>query len=183
MATTKTTNRTNTEAGTKRAAALAGGKLVVATDSHAFTTTELDDNGGIVLTDVRVPSNAVIRDVKQYNDDLDLGSGLTLDYGVFATTKFTSVTSGAATIHEEGDMLDADLLVDGDGNAAAATTNFISLGLDSASMGPDDIDKPVWELLGYDEDPNTVVGVALTIGAATSSQAGDLAIQVEYLVN
>lgn len=183
--TTKTTNLTNAQAGIKRTSALAAGKLVVATDSHAFSATETQ-LADVLLTDIRIPSNAVVREIKMYNDDLDSHGTPTLvfDIGVYAAEAFTSTTSGTDTKHAADAIVDADLFVDGDTTARAATTKFTSLALDPGTMGPDDIDKPVWELLGYDNDPNAVLGVAITAQvAAATGAAGDLALQVEYVVN
>lgn len=181
--TVKTTNLTNAQDGKKRSAALAAGKLVVATDSHAYLSTETQ-TGDVLLTDIRIPSNAVVREIKQYNDDLDSGSGIAMDIGVYAVEGFTSVTGGTATKHEVDTVVDADIFVDGDTTSRAATTKLTSLVLDPTTMGPEDIDKPVWEVLGFDKDPNTVLGVAVTCQiAAASALSGDFALQVEFLVS
>lgn len=183
--TVKTTALTNAQEGKAREARLNGTTYKVATDSKALLATETEV-GDVLLTNIRIPSNAIVREIKVYNDDLDSNGTptLTADVGVAAAVAFTSVTSGTKTRHAVDAVLDADLFVDGDTTLRAATTSFTSLALDAATSGPDDIDKPVWERLGYDEDPSTdlVIAVTFAAGAATGA-AGDLAIQVHYLTD
>jgi hypothetical protein len=181
--TVKTTALTNAQAGKAREARLNGTAYKVATDSKALLSTETE-TADVLLTNIRIPSNAIVREIKVYNDDLDGGSALTADVGVAAAVAFTSVTSGTKTKHAVDDVLDADVFVDGSTALQAATTSFTSLPLDAGTSGPDDIDKPVWERLGYDEDPSTDVVIAVTFAAgAGTPAAGDLAIQVHYLVD
>lgn len=183
--TVKTTALTDAQAGKAREARLNGTSLKVATDSKALlaTETQLAD---VLLTNIRIPSNAIVREIRVYNDDLDSNASpaLTMDVGVAAAVAFTSVTSGTKTRHAVDSVLDADLFVDNATTLQSATTSFTTLALDATTSGPDDIDKPVWERLGYDEDPSTdfIVAVTFAVAAATGA-AGDLAIEVHYLVD
>lgn len=185
--TTKTTALTNSQADEAQyvAARLQAGKTVSAKDSHAYTTGELEA-ADVLITNIEIPSNAVVEEILVYNDDLDSNGTPTLatDYGLAAAKDFTSVTSSTETKHSEDDVLDADLFVDGDTTLQAATTKYTSLALDSATFGPDDAQKEVWELLGYDEDPHTKFRLCLTQAtAAATAAAGDVALLVRYSVD
>lgn len=183
--TTKTAALTNAQAGINRASRLNKGKYVVGTDSHAYSTGELEaaDN---LITNIELPSNAIVREIRMYNDDLDSNGSpaLVFDVGVAAGADYTDITSGSATKHSEDDIIDADLFVDGSTEGQSANTNWVSLTPDSATMGPDDIDKPIWERLGYDEDPRTTFRLSITAAtAAATAAAGDMAIECHYLVD
>lgn len=183
--TAKTTNLTNIQAGKKVEARKKAAQLKVARDTHAYTTAQLEA-ADVLITAAEVPSNALISEVRIYNDDLDSNGSpaLALDIGFAAAEAFTSVTSSTKTKHAEDDILDADALVDGDTSAQAATTKFTPLALDSGTLGPDDAAKACWEILGYDEDPKTTFRIAVTTAtAAATAAAGDFAIEVYYLVD
>lgn len=179
MATTKTTLRTNLDDRIKVDARLGEGRVVCGRDYHAYTTGQLAA-AEVLLTNVYIPSNGIISQVLIGNDDL--GTTLTVDIGVYAKEKFISTTSSSETTHDKDDILDADLFVDG-GDLATATLKLVSLDLDSATLGIDDIHKPIWELLGYDFDPQTYFGVAITVATSSSPAAGDVALEVRYLVD
>jgi len=183
--TSKTVVRTAFDSDEKIEARLVQGRLVEAKDYHAFTAAQLEV-GDVLLTGIHMPSNAIVSEILLYNDDLDSNGTplLALDFGVYAVHKFKSITSSTATIHAKDSVLDADLLVDGDTTAQAATTKFTSLALDSATAGPDDLYKPLWELLGYDVDPHTELGlVVTTAAAAATAAAGDAIFLVRYSVD
>lgn len=182
---TKTARLTNVNSGIKSAARVSKGRPVVAIESEAITTGELEAADNIIY-DMPIPSNAIITEVAVYNDDLDSNGTptLTLDVGLAAGEDFTSTTSSTETKHSEDDVLDADLLVDGSTVLQAATTSWTVQAFDSATMGPDDAAKPVWELLGYDEDPRATMRIVCTFAAAAATAAaGDLALKVTYLVD
>ena len=186
--TQKSTALTAAQAGssTFREARLSRGKLVVAHDTHSFAAaTELETADRIIFH-LEIPSNAIFGELSIMNDDLDTGTGtLVADFGLAAGEDFTSVTSSTATKHAEDDALDEDLLVDGDTTVATATTIFTRLTPDPTTLGPEDRLKPVWELLGYDEDPKTLFRVSMTaqVAANALAAAADLAIRLEYYVD
>lgn len=185
MGTSKTTALTNTEARITRDSRLNSGRVREGSDLHAYATTELDA-ADIVLTNIDVPSNAIVREILVYNDDLDSHCcpTLTIDVGVYAAEDFTSTTSSADTDHSANDVLDADLFVDGDTTLQAATTKYTSLPMDTATAGPDDADKPIWSKLGYDNDPGTKFRIGITTSAASATAAaGDVSIIVRYVVD
>lgn len=183
--TSKTTARSNFDSAIKGDAKLHAGKLVEARDYHAFTTSQLEA-ADVLLTNISIPSNAIVSEILMYNDDLDSNAcpTLALDFGLYARERFISTTSSSDTIHSKDSIVDADLFVDGATDGQAASTKFVSLALDSATMGPDDAYKEVWELLGYDEDPRTTFGLAVTAAsAAATAAAGDAVFIVRYSVH
>ena len=187
--TQKSTALTNRDAGTLRSARLASGKSVVCGDSHQFAAaTELEAADNLIL-DIVIPSNAIVISIKHINDDLDThacAAALVVDIGLAAREAYTSTTSSSDTKHSKDDIIDADLFVDGNTAFRAATTAWTEAASpDATTWGPDDRLKPVWELLGYDNDPNTSFNLVFQSQAASATlgAAGDLAILVEYLVD
>ena len=185
--TQKSTALTNRDSNIVRDNRLVAGKRKVGMDTHQFAAaTELEAGDNLIL-DIPVPSNAIITDIAIYNDDLDTNvcPTLVLDIGVAAREDYTSTTSSADTKHSADDIIDADLLVDGSTAGQAATTNWTSLAPDATTLGPDDALKPVWELLGYDNDPKTTFNIVVQSQAASATlgAAGDLAVKVEYCVD
>ena len=185
--TQKTTALTNRDTGTLRDNRLAAGRVRVGIDAHQFTAaTELEAGDNLIM-DIPIPSNAIVLDIAHHNDDMDTNGSPTLvvDIGVAARDDYTSTTGGTDTKHTKDDVIDADLFVDGATGFQAATTGYTSLATDAGTLGPDDRLKPVWELLGYDEDPKTTFNVVVQSQAAAASlgAAADCAIKVEYLVD
>lgn len=183
--TTKSTRLTATQAGTKTDARKARAREVTALDVEAIAATELE-TADVTIFDIEIPTHAIVTEVAIYNDDLDsnCAPALAIDVGFVAGAAFTSTTSGTDTRHDEDDMLDADALVDGATDAQAATTKWTPLAFDATTFGPDDCNKAIWEVLGYDEDPRTTVRVAVTMAtAAATAAAGDLGLKVKYLVD
>lgn len=182
MTTAKSTALTAVQAGTVQDARLTKARVRSAIDTIAVLTTDIDA-ADIILLAIDMPSNAHGVDIDIYNDDLDSGvcPTLTVDVGLYAAQDFTSVTSGTATKRLEDSALDIDLFVDNSTVLQAATTGYTRQALDSATYGPDDVLKPLWELLGYDEDPHVKVRVGLTIGTvAATAVAGDISVRVRY---
>lgn len=186
--TQKTTALTNIGNGLKQDARVIKGTVKQGRDHHQFAAATELEAGDNLITAIEIPSNAIVTDVEIYNDDLDTHAcapTLVLDIGVAAGEDYTSTTSSTDTKHSEDDIIDADLFVDGSTTGRAATTNWTSLAPDSGTMGPEDMLKPVWELLGYDNDPKTVFRVVVQSQAASAAlgSAGDLAIRVTYVVD
>ena len=184
--TQKTTALTNRDAGTTRDSRLVRGRKKVAMDTHQFAAaTELEAADNLIMN-IPLRSNAIVTDISIYNDDLDTHAcapTLVVDIGVAAGEDYTSTTSSTDTKHSKDDIIDADLFVDGDTTGRAATTKWTSLALDATTFGPDDALKPIWELLGYDEDPRTTFNIVVQSQAASAAlgAAGDLAVKVEYV--
>ena len=82
------------------------GKLRVFMDTIAAGTGDIDDNDIIMLAEV--PSNSKIVSIKVYNDDLDGGSGLVTDIGLYnGGTKFND-TDASATAYAAEQVIDRD---------------------------------------------------------------------------
>jgi len=187
--TQKSTSLTNRDAGKLRQARLVNGTKRVGLDSHQFAAaTELEAADNLIM-DLPIPSNAIITSIAHINDDLDTHActpTLVIDVGLAARDDFTSVTSAAKTKHSKDDILDAALLVDGNTDLRAATTDWTEFtAKDATNLGPEDRLKAVWELLGYDEDPKCSFNIVVQSQAASAglSAAGDLAVKVEYVVD
>jgi hypothetical protein len=182
--TTKTAALTSIEAGEKGDGKALKMAVIRSVDTHAFTTGELEAADKVEYA-IQIPSNAVIHKVEAHNDDLDSDGSpaVTIDIGLVAARNFNKVVSGVKSLVKDGDVLDADLLVDGSTVAQSATTKWTLLDMDTATAGADKAVKEVWELLGYDENPRTIFNVLVTVAtAATAAQAGDFSLAVEYSV-
>lgn len=180
--TIKTTALSDAQSGKAREARLNATKERVGTDSYALTTSDTQAND-VLLTNIRMPSNAIVREVKLYSDELDDDGSptLTIDVGLAAAKAFTSVTSGSSTKHAEDSILEANTLVDGSTDVQGGTNKFTSQDLE---INVEDVDKALWEHLGYDEDPNTEFLVSVKFPtASTGATEGTLALQVHYLVD
>lgn len=152
-------------------------------ENEAITTGELEAADSVIYN-IDIPSSAVLSSIEVINDDLDSDGSpaVTLDVGLFAGENFTSVTSSTETEHDEDDILDVDLFVDGATTLQSATTKWTLLDYDTTTNGADDQGKELWEMLGYDSDPQTKFRVGVTFAAAAATAAaGDLALKVKYL--
>lgn len=187
--TQKSTALTNRNSQIKRSARLAKAKLYVAQDSHQFAAaTELEAADNLIL-DIEIPSNAIIYAIEHINDDLDTHAcapTLVVDIGVAAREAYEDVTSGTVTKHAVDDIIDADLFVDGNTAFRAATTSWTQIASeDATTFGPGDKSKPIWELLGYDEDPRTTFNLVFQSQAASAAlgAAGTVQLRVTYMLD
>lgn len=185
--TTKSTALTNRDAGTLVVGRRNAGTVKVGLDTYQFAAATSLEAGDNLILDIPIPSNAIINKVEIYNDDLDTNAcpTLVLDVGVAAGEDQVTVTSGTVTKFAKDAIVDADLLIDGATTGQAATTNWTVLTPDSATWGPEDAVKSVWELLGYDSDPKTFYNIVVQSQAAAASlgSAGDLSVRVTYTVD
>lgn len=187
--TQKSTALTNKQASppTLRESRLARGRERILHDTHQFATAAELEAGDVIIYDIEIPSNAIYGEVAMYNDDMDTSCSptLVLDFGLAAGEDFTSVTGGTETKHTEDDVLDGDLIVDGATTGQAATTNWTVLTPDAGTLGPEDALKPMWELLGYDEDPRTMFRLCMTSQAAAAAlgAAADCAVRMKIVVD
>jgi hypothetical protein len=183
--TQKSTALTNRDNGKLRRGNLVKGQVFVTEDTHQFAAaTELEAGDNLIL-DMPIPSNARVLEILHINDDLDTNGTPTLvvDIGLAAAQDYTSVTSSTETKHLKDAIIDADLFVDGNTAFQAATTTMTSIAaLDATTFGPEDQIKPIWELLGYDEDPRTIFNIVFQSQAASATlgAAGDLILRVLY---
>ena len=156
------------------------GKLRVFMDTSAAATTDIDDDDVIMLAEV--PSNSKIISIKLYNDDLDGGSGLVTDIGLYnGGTKFND-TDGSATAYAAEQVIDRDCYGTLSTDLRAAVTAGTEFRFETMNINT--IANFVWEDGGLTSDPGVPLRVALTIETvAGSAAAGDITMVVQYVVN
>jgi len=156
------------------------GKVRVFMDTIAALTTDIDDDDVIMLAEV--PSNSKIISIKLYNDDLDGGSGLVTDIGLYnGGTKFTD-TDGSATVYAAAQVIDRDCYATLSTDLRAAVTAGTEFRFETLNINT--IANFVWEDGGLTSDPGVPLRVALTIETvAGSAAAGDITMVVQYVVN
>ena len=156
------------------------GKVRVFMDTIAALTTNIDDDDVIMLAEV--PSNSKIISIKLYNDDLDGGSGLVTDIGLYnGGTKFTD-TDGSATVYAAEALIDRDCYGTLSTDLRAAVTAGTEFRFETLNINT--IANFVWEDGGLTSDPGVPLRIALTIETvAGSAAAGDITMVVQYVVN
>ena len=128
------------------------GTVKVFMDTIVAATTDIDDDDIILLGEV--PSNAKILSIKVFNDDLDSGSGLATDVGVYNGPIKTSSYAANAVI-------DRDAYATASGCLASASTTGTELAFEARNVS--DISNFVWEDAGLSSDPGVPLRIALTI--------------------
>lgn len=134
----------------------------VAQGTIALAVGDVGANDIVMLAPI--PSNASITSIKLASDDLDTGTTLTADVGLYTT---------------------AGVVVDVDAYASAVTEFRAATAFTEFAFEARDINKcgqRVWEDAGATVDPKDYYYVAVTFGAA-GNQAGDFSFQIEYVVN
>jgi hypothetical protein len=111
-----------------------------------------------------IPSNASITSIKLASDDLDSGTTLTANVGLYTTAGVVADVDAYASVVT-------------DFRAVTAFTEFAFEARDINKCG-----QKVWEDAGATADPKDYYYVAVTFAAA-GDQAGDLSFQIEYIVN
>jgi len=156
------------------------GKLRVFMDTIAAGTGDIDDNDVIMLAEV--PSNSKIISIKLYNDDLDGGSGLVTDIGLYnGGTKFND-TDASATAYAAEAVIDRDCYGTLSTDLRAAVTAGTEFRFETLNINT--VANFVWEDGGLTSDPGVPLRIALTIETvAGSAAAGDITMIVQYVVN
>jgi len=156
------------------------GKVRVFMDTIAALTTDIDDDDVIMLAEV--PSNSKIISIKLYNDDLDGGSGLVTDIGLYnGGTKFND-TDASATVYAAEQVIDRDCYATLSTDLRAAVTAGTEFRFETLNINT--IANFVWEDGGLTSDPGVPLRVTLTIETvAGSAAAGDITMVVQYVVN
>jgi|TARA_R110000744_G_scaffold68187_2_gene138680 hypothetical protein len=182
MATAYSTELTNYEAIPQVMvdSASAGGKVRVWADTIAAATTDIDDNDIIMMAEI--PSNAKIKSILLYNDDLDSGGSpaLVTDVGIYnGNIKFTS---SAGTIYAAEGVIDRDCY----GTVSTVLQAAVTAGTEFRyeTLGIETVGNFMWEDGGLPEDPGKMLRIALTIETvAATAASGDITMVVEYIVN
>ena len=135
----------------------------VATGTIALDAGDLSANDTVMLAPI--PSNASITSIKLFNDDLDSGTTLTTDVGIYTT---------------------AVAVVDADAYASAITDlrGAVKTGTEVAFEARDinKMGQKVWQDAGLTSDPALTYFVGIGFPAA-GYQAGDLSFVIEYVVS
>lgn len=158
----------------------ATGKVRVWSDTIAAGTGDIDDDDIIMMAEI--PSNAKIKSIKLYNDDLDSNGSPTLktDVGIYnGNVKFTS---SAGTSYDAEGVIDRDCYGTVMTTLQAANTSGVEVRYET--LGIETVGNFMWEDAGLPEDPGKMLRIALTIETvAATAAAGDITMVVEYIVN
>jgi hypothetical protein len=184
MGTAYSTEITNFRASpqVKSSPGSAHGKVRVWSDTVAAATTDIDDNDIIHMA--LIPSNAKIKSIKLYNDDLDSNGTPTLvtDVGVYAGPKGFTDTDGSATIYAVGGVIDRDCYGTVMTTLQAANTAGVEVRYET--LGVETVGNYLWEDAGLTSDPIADLYISLTIETvAATAAAGDITMVVEYVVD
>jgi hypothetical protein len=135
----------------------------VATGTIALAAGDLSANDTVMLAPI--PSNASITSIKLFNDDLDSGTTITADVGLYTT---------------------AVAVVDADAYASAITDlrGAVKTGTEVAFEARDinKMGQKVWQDAGLTSDPALTYFVGISFPAAGDT-AGDLSFVIEYVVS
>ena len=160
----------------------AGGKVRVWADTIAAGTGDIDDDDIIMMAEI--PSNAKIKSIKLYNDDLDSNGSPTLvtDVGIYnGNVKFND-TDGSATAYAAEGVIDRDCYGTVMTTLQAANTAGVEVRYET--LGVETVGNYMWEDAGLTSDPGKNLRIALTIEtAAATAAAGDISMVVEYVIN
>lgn len=176
--TVKSVNVTNIEASPLVGLDRKRGRLKILHDQDAIATTSLDEVGDLMLFGP-IPSNAVILDVLHLNDDLDSGgTGLDINAGLYYSGIGGTQTKDGNT---SGTVIDADCFASDSDAFTAAVTVWTSLRFEADDIV--DVGKEAWDVAGLSADPGGLFYVGLAVGTnvATTEQAGDIVLRVDYI--
>ena len=160
----------------------AGGKVRVWSDTIAAGTGDIDDDDIIMMAEI--PSNAKIKSIKLYNDDLDSNGSpaLVTDVGIYnGNVKFND-TDGSATAYAAEGVIDRNCY----GTVMTVLQAAVTAGTEVRyeTLGIETVGNYMWEDAGLTSDPGRMLRIALTIETvAATAAAGDITMVVEYIVN
>jgi hypothetical protein len=135
----------------------------VAQGTIALVAGDLSADDTVMLAPI--PSNASITSIKLFNDDLDSGTDLTADVGIYNTD--LSVVNADAYASAITDLR----------GAVKTGTEVAFEARDINKMG-----QKVWQDAGLSADPGAVYFVGISFPAAGDT-AGDLSFTIEYTVS
>ncbi len=145
-----------------------GGRQRVITGNFEVATADIDSGDLIVLA--RIPATSTVQSILIANDDLDGGTALDMDLGIF---------------DENQVVLDQDYFAAAVVQLATAT---VAPGTDlrhEAATSADTVGDRLWEMAGVANDPGGVMyDIVITIvDGAASAQVGTLAYTITYTVD
>lgn len=178
VSTVKSVNLTNLTAAPRVLLSNKIGAVKVCIDKIELATTSIDEIGDII-TIGSIPSNAIIKSIKVYNDDLDSHGTplLAADVGLY----YTGIGGNQK---KDGNVFGT--VVDADCFATAITTlqaaNVLGVEVMNEVKNIDDITKEAWEIGGLTVDCGGLLALGLTVTAvAATAAAGGVTIVIEYL--
>jgi len=165
MANVNTTLISNFEATpqVKNDAAELHGVKRIAQGTIALAAGDLSANDTVMLAPV--PAGASITSIKLFNDDLDTGSSLTANVGIFNT---------------DASAVDVDAYASAITDLRAAVTSGTEVAFEARNINA--MGNKVWEDAGASSNPGGYYYIGLEFGAAGTT-AGDVSFIIEYVVN
>jgi len=135
---------------------------------EAVGTIEVDNGDSIGSTYLmsQVPSNARISQIILDSDDI--GTTAAADFGLHQTTQ------------NGGAVVDADIFSAAKSLSGGAISNENILH-DSGTYGIENVEKPLWDMLGLDKDPGVFYDLVATLTTA-SDAVGTLTTKLRYLI-
>ena len=135
----------------------------VAQGTIALASGDLSASDTVMLAPV--PSNASITSIKIFNDDLDSGSTITADVGVYNTSAVAQ---------------DDDAYASAITDLRAAVTTGTEVAFEARDINK--MGNKVWEDAGASSDPGGYYYIGMVFDAAGNT-AGDLSFIIEYTVD
>lgn len=134
-------------------------------------TTNGATTGGI-LRAVRVPSNAIIRDIMYAQKAATTTASF--DFGAYYSTGNDGTTTA-----NSGLVIDADYFATAVNTAAVI--NWTSIMFEATTVDATDAVTPLWQALGLSEDPGGFIDI-VAVNKATIDGAATLAVRVQYVM-
>lgn len=137
----------------------------------AGPTTTAATTGGI-LRMVRVPSNAIIRDIM-------IAQQAATTTATFDCGAYYSDGNDGTTAANSGLVIDADYFATGVDTHLVIT--WTSVMFEATTITVVDTVKPLWQMLGLTTDPGGYIDIVL-VNTATISGAATMAMRVQYCI-
>lgn len=151
------------------------GAVSAVVDAAELATTNIDDIGDVVLL-CPVPSDAVITDIEVLNDDLDSGTALAADVGLYY-----SGIGHTDKAKVSGTVLDVDCFASAVTTLQSAHAVWTSVRYEAANI--DTVVQEAWEVGGLAADPKGLLYVGITVTtAAGTAVAGGVKMRVTYML-
>ncbi len=150
---------------------LSQGVLLVSAATVEAGTGDIDANDVIHMC--AIPSDAIIRSIRIFNDDLDSHStpALTVDCGLY---------HGFGTGTTNGTVVDIDCLATAITTLQAANTLGVNIVFEANDIV--NVNVPAWSIGGLEANPGGHLSVALTVkDAAGTAAAGSISMIIEYI--
>lgn len=153
-------------------------------EQYGYIATAADEASGSILRFCQIPSNARVSSIKLSSGTNAATTGQ-FDIGVYQTAEnggaVVSPTAdgtgtGASRIDYFGDGINLDDTAHDNG------ADDVEVAFQSTDYTIADRETPLWEALGYDEDPNVDFDIALTLTEIFASGPTAMAMKIEYSI-